>query len=372
MKLKNRKTKKPQYYSPEKILKIGALYNIIYGQRSNGKTYSLVDLMLSHYAETGESSAYIRRLDSELESKMLETLVAPHVGKVEKWTGGKFNTIVYRSRKFYFAFFNGNDGGYILDQNPAIYCLSLNTSIKSKGADRGKIKYTVFDEFMTRQFYLANEFVMYCEVLSTLMRDRDGTIHFLLGNTVNKYCPYFAEMGLSNIGKQKQGTIDVYTYGFDNEKNRIAVEYCGQSENTKPIEKYFAFDNPQLNMIFTGDWEIASYPHAPESIKGKDIVYKSFIMFDKNVLCMNLVQKNGEVYLFVTPWTSEPSADVIRYVETVSRSPYEIIYPGSTKYKVDRLNRQLMQARKVFFADNATGEIYNNWIKYLISKKAYV
>ena len=370
MNIRPRKQKKPRYYSLSKILKIGALYNIIYGQRSNGKTYAVVDLMLHHYADTGEASAYIRRLDSELVPKELEMLTSPHVEKVEKWTRGKWNTIIYRSRKFYFAKYNADTGDCIIDDTPAIYCLSLNTSIKSKGADRGFIRYTLFDEFMTRQYYLANEFVTYCEILSTLMRDRDGTTHFLVGNTVNRYCPYFAEMGLTNISKQQQGTIDVYTYGKDN-PNKIAVEYCAQSDNTKSIEKYFAFDNPQLNMIFSGSWEIASYPHAPASIRHSDAVYKAFIRFDRETLCINVIDKDG-LYLFITPWTGEIKDDVITYVEDYSQTPYQIVYPGRTKYKVDRLICNLISNRKVFFSDNATGEIYNNWIKYLVSKKAYV
>ena len=371
MKLLPRKSKAPQYYSLDKIMKIGALYNIIYGKRSNGKTYAVIDLMLKHYAETGESSAYLRRLDSELVPKELETLTNPHIPKVEKWTKGKFNTIVYRSRKFYFAFYNEADGTMLLDENPAIYCLALNTSIKSKGADRGKIKYTLFDEFLTRQFYLANEFVTYCEMLSTLMRDRDGSIHFLVGNSVNKYCPYFNEMGLTNISKQKQGTIDVYTYGDTGNPNKIAVEYCSQTSNTKSIEKYFAFDNPQLNMIFTGDWEIANYPHAPYSIRHEDAVYKAFVKFNKEVLCINVIATKG-LFLFITPWTGDIPEYAITYVENYASSPYEIVFVGRSHIKVDKLIYGLMCDRKVFFSDNSTGEIYNNWVKYLVSKKAYV
>lgn len=370
MKILPRKIK-PRYYSLDKIMKIGALYNVIYGQRSNGKTFAVIDMFLKHYIDTGVPSAYIRRLDSELVPKELETLVTPHIENITKWTKGKYNTIIYRSRKFFLAFYDNEHDSYIIDEKPAIYCFALNTSVKSKGADRGKIAYTLFDEFLTRQFYLANEFVTYCEVLSTLMRDRDGTIHFLVGNSVNRYCPYFAEMGLSNISKQKQGTIDVYTYGTDNEKNKIAVEYCSQSENTKSIEKYFAFDNPQLNMIFNGDWEIANYPHAPESIRHSDSIYKAFVKFDRETLCINVIDKNG-IYLFVTPWTTKTPENALTYVETCTGNQFHCIFPGKTKMKVDKLINQLIINRKVFFSDNATGEIYNNWIKYLVSKKAYV
>ncbi|MGC5276152.1 hypothetical protein ACPXAM_23725, partial [Escherichia coli] len=86
---------------------------------------------------------------------------------------------------------------------------------------------------------------------------------YMLGNTVNKYCPYFAEMGLEHIPKMTQGTIDVYAYG--NSDLTVAVEYC-KSPDSKVKEashKYFAFNNPKLEMITGGAWELNIYPHLP-------------------------------------------------------------------------------------------------------------
>lgn len=360
-----------KYYSLSKILKCKALYNIIYGQRSNGKTFSVIRLMLKRYLSDGTPSAYIRRLDSEMDKAELEKLVTPHEKYIEEQTSGDYNRIIYRSKKFFFAFYDVEHEKITrIDEKPCIMCFSLNLSAKSKGADRGKIAYTLFDEFLTRQFYLANEFVTYCELLSTLMRDRDGTIHFLVGNTVNKYCPYFAEMGLSNISKQKQGTIDIYTYGQSD--LTVAVEYCSQSNNTKPIQKYFAFDNPQLNMIFKGSWEIANYPHAPEKIRHCDSVYKAFIKFDTNTLCINVIDSKQGLYLFLTPWTSDVPADSVCYVQDAAFTPYEIAQPNRTDIKIGQLIYKLITERRVFFSDNATGEIYNNWLKYHVNKKYYV
>ena len=360
-----------KYYSLNKILKCKALYNIIYGQRSNGKTFSVIRLMLDRYLQDGTPSAYIRRLDSEMQKSDLDRLVSPHNEYIEQKTAGAYNRIIYRSKKFYLAFYDiEQDKITVIDENPCIMCFSLNLSAKSKGADRGKIAYTLFDEFLTRQFYLANEFVTYCELLSTLMRDRDGTIHFLVGNTVNQYCPYFAEMGITNIAKQKQGSIDVYTYG--NSGLSVAVEYCSQSQNTKPIQKYFAFDNPQLNMIFTGSWEIANYPHAPEKIKHSDSVYKAFIRFDTATLCVNVIDSKHGVYLFITPWTTDVPDDSICYVQGAAFTPYQISQPNRANTKIGILIYKLMCERRVFFSDNATGEIYNNWIKYHVNHKYYI
>jgi len=65
----------------------------------------------------------------------------------------------------------------------------------------------------------------------------------MCANTVNRYCPYFDEMGLTNVQKQAQGTIDVYTYR--NKNLSVAFEYCDPVKATdKVASKYFAFENP--------------------------------------------------------------------------------------------------------------------------------
>ena len=359
-----------QYYSLEKILSEHALYNIIYGQRANGKTYSVVHLMIEHYCKTGVPSAYIRRLDSELVAWELETLAAPHKEFVSEWTGGKYNDIIYKKRRFYLAHFNTETYEYdLIDNEPCVYCYALSMSQKAKGADRGKIAYTLFDEFLTRTFYLANEFIIYSELLSTIMRDRDGTIHFLVGNSVNKYCPYFNEMGLYNMKNQVQGTIDVYNYGDTGLK--VAVEWCETSENVASVSKYFAFDNPQLNMIFKGVWETANYPHAFEKIPRSNIRYKAFIKFDGINLCMNVVRSTTGLYLYITKWTTAIPKDKLCFVTDHVYSPYECIDPSKCMLKIGQIINVLIQQERVFFVDNEIGEIYNNWLKTVLTRTIY-
>jgi hypothetical protein len=77
----------------------------------------------------------------------------------------------------------------------------------------------------------------------------------MLANTVNRYCPYFKEMGLKDVEQMPQGEIYVYTYG--NKDLTVAVEYCDPVLATNKVaSKFFAFDNPQLEMITTGAWEL--------------------------------------------------------------------------------------------------------------------
>ena len=62
--------KKNSYYSSKKIRKYGALYNVVIGQRSNGKTYDWKANLLDRRSKDNDyTGAYIRRLDVEIAPK---------------------------------------------------------------------------------------------------------------------------------------------------------------------------------------------------------------------------------------------------------------------------------------------------------------
>ena len=65
----SRKRKKQQqqqeYYSLEPILKEKAHYNIIIGERSNGKTYSVLKKFVNDYAQHGYQAALLRRMQED-------------------------------------------------------------------------------------------------------------------------------------------------------------------------------------------------------------------------------------------------------------------------------------------------------------------
>ena len=57
---------KKQYYSLKKILSENADYNIIIGERSNGKTYATLEYILTDYVNNNNSGAYIRRWKDDI------------------------------------------------------------------------------------------------------------------------------------------------------------------------------------------------------------------------------------------------------------------------------------------------------------------
>ena len=63
------------------------------------------------------------------------------------------------------------------------------------------------DEFIATQGYLMDEFILFTSLLSTIKRLRQNFKVFLCGNSINKFNPYFKEMGLVNCKNQKKNTI---------------------------------------------------------------------------------------------------------------------------------------------------------------------
>ena len=56
---------KLKFFTLKNILAKGAKYNVIFGERSNGKTYAVLKYAYEKFLETGEQLAIIRRWDED-------------------------------------------------------------------------------------------------------------------------------------------------------------------------------------------------------------------------------------------------------------------------------------------------------------------
>lgn len=362
------------YYSYNNIDKLDATYNLIIGQRSNGKTFGWCRKAIDAYLDEGLPSAYIRRHDEQIRPTNIANLFNPHADYIEQKTNGKYNAVVYRLHAYYLARYaktaTGDEKKVAQDKNPFCRTYAISTAETTKGADAGEIKYVCFDEFMTRRFYLNNEFVLFQNLLSSLIRTRSGVKIYMLANTVNKFCPYFTDMGLRNVSKQKQGTIDIYKMGKSD--TTIAVEYCSQSEVSVPVSKYFAFDNPQLEMISSGAWEIALYRHAPENISAYRVIFRFFVLFDNQIVQGDVYMYKGYpivLYHMKTTPVKDPDRSIMYIQDTIDGNPLHQVDLRAAPTKAQKLVFDLMHYQKAFYANNEVGEIINNWMKYSMKNR---
>lgn len=362
--------KKFKYYNIRDLLSKypNAKYYMAIGERSNGKTYSALDYVLENYFTKGEQFAYLRRFNEDIKPKHMKQLFAAHIENhvIAHHSEGRWNTVDYGSGKFIPMMVPTVDleADILRSTEPCGFAFDLNGMEHYKSISFPKITTIIFDEFLSRQGYLPNEFQLLMNAISTIVRQRTNVKIIMLGNTVNRFCPYFIEMGLNHVKEQKQGTIDLYRYGDSGLE--VAVEYCSSSKDRggKSSDVYFAFDNEQLQMITSGAWEIAVYPTLTNKYRPKDVQFEVFFQFDAQFLHGELVANENEFFMFIHPKTSEiknPDKDIVYCDHPDQRWNWKTCLSKQGD-KLSTTIMRLIRENKVFYANNETGEIMRNYL----------
>jgi len=364
-----KKNKKNKYYSLNSILGKNAVYNVVFGERSNGKTYAVLKYAIDQYFNgNGGEFAIIRRWQEDIRGKRASAIFSALIenNEIYELSGGEYEGVTYFNGRFFFCNYEGNKPIYN-EGDVFAYIFSLSDQEHNKSFSYPKVKTILFDEFLTRGMTLTDEFVLFMNTISTIIRQRTDVKIFMLGNTVNKYSPYFKEMGLKHVPKQEQGTIDVYDYGES--KLRVAVEYASSSEAKKKNNFYFAFDNPKLSMITDGAWELDIYPHLPVKYKPQDILLTYFIKFDGNIYQAEIIDTDGEPFTYIhdksTPIKNE-NEDLVFSLEF----NHKMNYQRSIYKPVNQVGKAILyffQMDKIFYQDNEVGDAINNYLN--ISKQ---
>ena len=354
-----------KYYSLNKINKKNATYNVIFGERSNGKTYATLKQALENYFNNGSQFAYIRRWSVDVQPKRMNNLFNAIIedGYLEKLSGGKFTAIFFRTGRFYLCTYNDKGKPIYNEEDVIGYAFSLSENEHNKANSYPKVTTIIFDEFLTNKIYLPDEFMLFMNTVSTIVRQRTNVKIYMLGNTVNKFCPYFKEMGLTNILTMKQGTIDVYTYGET--RLKVAVEYADSKKKFKKNNFYFAFNNPKLKMITGGAWELNIYPHAPVKWLPKNIIFTYFIDFNDNIYQCEIINKDNNVFTYIHEKTTpikNPDKDIIYTLDYNPKINYNVnILKPLTDYQ-NKITWFFTHDR-VYYQDNNVGDAINNYLK---------
>lgn len=360
-------TNKPKFYRLTEIDKKNATYSMIIGERSNGKTFSVLERILENYLNGyTEQGAIIRRWSDDLKGKrgqqMWDGII--EAGKLNgtEWTG-----IEYRSGMWTLYRYDEDTNTKVKDTKPFCFAFSLNAMEHDKSTSYSNVTTILFDEFLTRRQYLADEFTLFMNVVSTIIRFRDNVKIYMCANTVNPSSPYFGEMGLKHIKKMKPNTIDVYEYGDSG--LTVAVEYCGSDETTrekKASDKYFAFDNPKLKMITNGAWEMNIYPHLPMKYRPKDVRREFFIIWEEDILHCEIIRVEKVDFLYIHKKTTEikdEDKDLIFSTKADPRRNWRrnILRPYD---KVGEIIKSYFVQDRVYYQSNEIGEIVRNYLNY--------
>lgn len=354
-----------KYYSLDNIDKYDANYNIIIGERSNGKTFACLERIVKEYFTHRKQGAIVRRFREDFRGKrgaaFFNALI--EAGIIEKYSRGEWTGVYYYGGQWYFTRYYEDDKGnekMEKSEQPFCYGFAITEMEHDKSTSYPNVTTILFDEFLART-YITDEFVLFMNCLSTIIRQRDDVKIYMCGNTVSHFSPYFNEMGIKHIKQMKRGTIDIYTYGETNLK--VAVEYCATLVKSKKSNRYFAFDSPQLKMITEGAFELDIFPHLPVKYKNREIMFTYFIDYEDELFQCEIIAKEDMTFTYIHKKTTPIKEDT-----DLVFSPHSMntIYRRSNiLLQNDKIGQKILYYFKnnlVFFQSNEVGESITSYI----------
>ena len=250
-----------------KAKELNCPYIAIIGGKGTGKTYGCVDYAIRDFFSDGQKRPffYVRRFDKTFTPSICGNLVNSHRQDIINLSKGKYNKSELRGKIFTVSRETITDTGLKKKANTdtIAYCRSLNNVETETVDDKGEVSCIIYDEFLTRNCELKDEFRLIQTVHSNAVRNRVNrfTPMFLLGNTVSRDSAVAEQFGI-RLRDIKRG-LNV----FENSKHqaRILLYYTDATEkNIESAQQYYdRFENSRINMISRGDWILGSYNIAP-------------------------------------------------------------------------------------------------------------
>lgn len=353
-----------KYWDIRPIWNTGATYMQVIGMRSNGKTYGALKKGVELFAETGCQMGIIRRWADDFKGKRGQSLFSPLIenGLISDIFEGEWNSVVYKSMQWFLC--REEEGQTVYCTTPIAYAFPLTSMSHDKSTSYPNVRYIIFDEFLDRNGYLPNEFDLFTNTISTIVRDKEDVRIMMLANTVSQYSPYFQNMGILNISKMEQGTIDIYELGKHNEL-KIAVEYCAELERSKEANKYFAFNRQGVEMITKGKWEFGIYPRLHEKYTPNQVKFSAFVEFNNQLTQLDIIKLKESYCLFIHPKTTpiqKPDKDIIYNLNITSPSKNLINNLLVDENGFSKTIIDLLVHKNAYYSDNATGELLRNFL----------
>ena len=359
--------KKMIHYSIDEIDKKNADINIIYGERSNGKSYQVKHKKaVEKYLNTGRRFILMRRMREEISNEKIEQYFADV--DIYKLTNGKYNCISLYRKTLYLSNYN-MDTGKTTRHEKIGYVVALSTEQNYAGASYLDVDDIIFEEFMSRSLYLSNEPDKLMNFYCTVDRKRGTTKLWLVGNSISRVCPYINEWGLHKImSTQKQGTIITKTIkSTDDDTVTIAIEYCKSSGTSSHT---IGFNKDMLN---DGSWQTSPQPHLPKSRKCYTSVFKILFIF-KNFMFIGDYLRDKEdrknVCWFITPYEGKvkPKTIVISDIVKIDKYWQRDIYNITVKNKKIQNILNTFRETNIFYSTDLCGTDFKQVIDFMIRR----
>lgn len=378
--------KKIVYYQLDNIEEENANFNIIYGERSNGKSYAIKHKKaVNPYLESVTDAVngrsrfmLIRRWKEEIKPEKIEQYFLDV--DIYKLTDGAYNCITLYKGKLWLSNYDPEGRPQIKRGDYIGYCVALSTEQTYAGASYLDVKNMIFEEFMARSGahssggYISDEPSKLMNLYSTVDRKRGTTKLWMVGNTISRVCPYFDDWGIKEIiMHQKQGTIErtlVPTGDEDDEGNpvyiKIAMEYCkGTGRSSHVIGKH-------AQMMNKGEWQSDPQPHLPKSYNDYEVRYRIMFVYQNfkfiGELLLDRETKDNVWYIY--PYKGEINPKMLVFSDEIKTDYHWQRDIYNLTFKNEGLTRILATFREsnIFYASDMCGTDFKQCIDFMIRR----
>ena len=362
------------YYDLADTVALGCQFNLIFGERSNGKTTAGLLKIIEDYTAGLGNGVYVRQMDMDLKGQRGANIMTSlmyggpnkDVNLIAQASGGEYDQVKYYSRAWYLGK-TLEDGGVAWEKEPYCYSMAISNAKHDKSATPPRVRNVVYDEFIPIDgSYLVDETAMFRQLLSTVIRDVDTVQVFLFANSITWNSPYFDLFGAAKkVREMAQGDTIVLTMRQPETgvEMKVALEYCA-STGGKKSDVYFVFADSSSAMITDGKFAVPEYPECPHHFTRKNVKCTYWFEMNNGEIIRSRLMKVGRD-LFVFSDHVEP--EVFAAIKDEKRDMfYSLEFSGKRNHYVSPLQRQpdtrthylvdAFASNRMFFATNEVGE----------------
>lgn len=364
----------PPEYDITDIIPLGndaIKWYILTSERSVGKTTNILLIGMVMYALYGTVTQLIRHHIEKASyyETLFDTIVNYNHGQyIKRLTNDEYDSVWYHWKMFYYQR-REETGKYTRAPEP--FCVSLAADecynlCSFYEAPKGD--WIVLDECFN-ETNKPEEFVHFCHLLKTIVRDRMSDKIILLGNNLDINNIWYRQLMIHNeVRKMKKGQHKI---AYTSEGMPIYVLFMENRmpEKRKKFNKaHFGFPHPELNAITgNGNWNVRMYPQACKLKNRETIVRGIFFSYHDDLFLEGEFIKTSSGYYFLVHNCRESSAREGDILFTLSMPTFD----NETLFGQDKLSKKILkmiQTKRIVFSDNETGDLFQKYIYESLGK----
>lgn len=364
-----------EYYSPTTAPLDAAQWFVEVSERAVGKTNGWLLLGLCMYWRYGTVTVYARSKRDMIAPKNASSLYSVIVacGYISKLTDGKYNSMVYKARRWYLCHVDADGEIDDTDQHYCCRVISLDDAMQLKSAFNEPLAdLLIYDEFIPtdKRYTVPNEFVTMVDVCSTIFRLRECCKVVLLANTLDKYNQYFMDLEIfERISEMQVSESCTHTTSGG---TKVYVELIGapkeyRTKKQKWTQLFAGFAKPELASI-TGaaTWAVKMYQHIPsDDAADKPVMQccRLYVWHQSKYLRLDIVSHPVLDLCMYVHWATRTYDDsIILTTDDITDPRY--LYGIGDHTRVGKLIRYMIDTHKIYYAANDVGAFFES---YLIS-----